>query len=388
MNKQSNEIEWIPISLLLDKIRYLKKRYNSYSIAILSNNNRVIIDNRNLRALVIDGSYFAVVNDFEKWLNKGFIVIQHGYEGKYYVLNTKDGSITRISNMFDPVAQEFLEGKIDYFIWRDMQGKYAIFDKEGKQISKWFDFIDLRGLVFGHSDYYIVKKDGKRAIFHKNGNQISDWLNWIEIYGLVEGKSEYYIAGKDGKVAIFHKDREQISDWFDFVSEDGLVEGKSEYYVAGKNGQEAIFHKDSKKITQWFYSIGKDGLVKGESDYYIAKKDDKYAIFHKDGRQITDWFDYVYPSGLVNGESDYYVAFGDDTENRKARGNVIYIGKLGSLKLYGPLKDISWDSLGFIRDSSNSSIVVYTLDGKRLDISKVEIDQFFKEGEKDYERTK
>jgi hypothetical protein len=66
----------------------------------------------------------------------------------------------------------------------------------------------------------------------------------------------------------------------------------------------------------------------------------------------------------------------------------MYIGKVGSLKLYGPFKDIPWDNLGFIRDSSSSNIVVYTLDGEELNVSKQEVDKFFEEREVNYEQTK
>jgi hypothetical protein len=479
--QDKEEIKWISVNLLSNKIQYPAKKYGNYIVARFSNYGDILIDKRNLKALVltIDRPY-VVAENFEEWLKRGFVVItlfhkrladgsyyqaESSNQNKRYILNAKDGSMVCAGYILSDYTYEFLRGKTDYFILRNTQKKSAIFDKNGKQISDWFDIIYVDGLVEGASDYYVAKKDNKKTIFHKDGYQVTDWFDDVSYFGLVQGQSDYYIARKNGKEAIFHKSGKQITDWYDSVDAYGLALGQSDYYIAGKNYKEAIFHKDGKQVTDWYdqiysgglvdggsdyYKVEKDGkeavfhkdgkqitvwynrvyasnlvrgnsvyyiavkngkeaifhksgrqisdwfdwidsygLVQGQSDYYIADNNDKKAIFDKNGSQISDWFDDIMRYGLVHGESDYYIVFVRDAKKKRTKKETMYIGKLGSPKLLGPLKDfVSWSQLGFISDPSSTSIAVYTLDDKRLDISKQEADEFFKEGEKDYEQTK
>jgi hypothetical protein len=331
MNKQNKQFKWISINLMLDKIRHVEKRYGDYSIAVLLNGYRVVIDNKNSRVLVMNGTYLIDKN-FEKWFKRGFIVINHAEKNKDYIFNAKDGSLVFAGYIVENEA--FLRGTSDYFIVQNTQIKSAIFDKEGKQVSGWYNWIDPNSLVSGKSDYYKVVNNLKQAIFHKDGRLISGWFDKINVDDLANGLPDYYKVENDGKQALFQRDGKQVSDWYDEI-----------------------------------YSID---LTEGSSDYYLAQRNGKHAIFDKNGNQITDWLDWIGLDGLVFGQSDYYVA-----ANRKK----MYIGKLGSSKLFGPFKDIPWDNLGFIRDSSSSNIVVYTLDGKELNISKQEVEDYF-EGKK------
>ncbi|MGC8979826.1 MAG: hypothetical protein ACP5K4_11000, partial [Caldisericum sp.] len=72
--------------------------------------------------------------------------------------------------------------------------KRAIFHKDDKQISSWYDEIQFQGLMNSQSNYYIVENNDKEAIFDKDGKQVTDWFDWIESKGLVEGQSPYYIV--------------------------------------------------------------------------------------------------------------------------------------------------------------------------------------------------
>jgi hypothetical protein len=58
------------------------------------------------------------------------------------------------------------------------------------------------------------REDGKVAIFDVDGNQITDWYDWIWTYGLLRGESKYFIAKKDGRLAIFNVNGKQISEWY------------------------------------------------------------------------------------------------------------------------------------------------------------------------------
>jgi heptaprenylglyceryl phosphate synthase len=132
------------------------------------------------------------------------------------------------------------------------------------------------GLVNGKSNYYVAmrynKKDSiyEKTIFNKNGNQISDWFDWIDAESLVEGKSDYYIAAISNKVAIFHRNGNQISDWFDWIDAEPLVEGKSDYYIAKISNKFAIFHRNGNQISDWFDNIYASGLIRGKAPYYMT----------------------------------------------------------------------------------------------------------------------
>jgi hypothetical protein len=362
MEEQNNEVKWTPISSLLAQVKHVEKRYGDYSIAVLKDGNKVIIDNKNLRALVstIDKPYSIV--GFETWLSRGLILvsflrdpikesrdhIKYNDGGKHYILNAKDRSIVGVGKAFD--AYMFLEGRSDYFLLTNVQGATAIFNKDGKKVTDWFDYISKNDKPCGHVDHYIVRKgykrsiiskegkqiidwydgvssydiydsvsnyyrvekDGKYAIFRKDGHQVSGWYDDIDLDGLVSGESDYFRVKKSDeygdKYAIFDKNGQQISNWYEIVYLDGLVEGESDYYLAKENGKKAIFHKSGKQITRWSNFVGSSGLVDGKSVFYVVGKNGKQAIFHKDGQQITDWFDCVYVDGLVEGKSDYYVA--------------------------------------------------------------------------------
>jgi hypothetical protein len=98
-----------------------------------------------------------------------------------------------------------------------------------------------------------VEKNKKYAIFDKDGRQISDWYDWIEPYGLVKGKSDYYFVKDNGKEAVFHKDLGQVTNWFDRIYAWGLiVYEKDEYYFGCLGENCAIYHKNGKKVSEDF----------------------------------------------------------------------------------------------------------------------------------------
>jgi len=159
----------------------------------------------------------------------------------------------------------------------EVNGKKAIVDENGRKVSPEFDFIyEGAGLLKNESPYYIAailvdtdnpekeliafEKDGKwvtprYAIFDKDGNQISpEWFKSVNPDGLVEGEKELYLAlREDGKWAIFNKDGKQISpeglDWIyklNFFKKEG-----DEVYAAVKDGKVAIFDEDGNQLAEW-----------------------------------------------------------------------------------------------------------------------------------------
>ena len=217
-------------------------------------------------------------------ITMGRYAIYHNKEGKEAVFN--DRTKERISQWWDKVHEDGLAfGESEYYIAETKSKIWAIFHKDVKKmaifhknnpnepITQWWDNINAAGLVEGKSEYYLAQnKDGKWAIFHKdNPNEpITQWWDYIYVEGLVDGRSEYYVAkNEEGKYAIFHKDNpnEPITQWWNTISLTGLVRGQTDYYVAqNKNGDYAIFHKDNpyEPISKWWKNIKwKDGLVGG-----------------------------------------------------------------------------------------------------------------------------
>jgi hypothetical protein len=428
MKEQGERLEWKERRKLLKQIVHIEDRYGNYSILRLSDGHYAVLDWLNFKFLLSSsGRLYALPDNWKKWFKKGFIVVTFSKSlrnSKYYIFNVRDKRFIAEGSEVKVYADAFLEEQSDYFIAGNDHLGYAVFNKDGNQISDWFDEIEIDGLLRYQPGYYKAKKDRKYALFHRDGYQVSDWYDWIRAEGLIENQSDYYLAEQNYKYAIFHKDGRQVSDWFDYINSEGLVFGGSDYYVATKDGKEAIFYKDGQQISDWFDDISISGLIRGRSDYYVVKKDGKYAIFHKngdqisdwfdwlldtyglicnesdyyiamknnkyaifyrDGRQITDWFDQINPEGLVEGSTDYYVAYNFDKTPQDYK-QITYIGKLGSLKLLGPLKAIL--NAGFIYHSLGNTITLKTLDGQTKIFTKQELNNFFEEREVNYEQTK
>jgi hypothetical protein len=150
------------------------------------------------------------------------------------------------------------------------------------------------------------REDGKKAIFDENGKQISQWFDSIGLYGLVSGQSKYYIAkaNKGEKFAVYDVYGNQISpEMFDMVFPEGLLKGQSEYYIAVSeiNGEIkfAIFDVNGNQITKgWFDWVYTFGLVEGKSDYYIACNGDNCAVYHKNGQKVSEEFPKDYMNTL------------------------------------------------------------------------------------------
>ena len=149
------------------------------------------------------------------------------------------------------------------------------------------------------------REDGKKAIFDEKGKQISpEWFYSIGLSGLVEGQSNYYIAkeNKGEKFAVYDVYGNQISpEMFDLVFPEGLLKGQSKYYVAVSeiNGEikSAKCDVNGNQITpEWFDFIYTFGLVEGKSDYYIACNGNNCAIYHKNGQKVSEEF----PKGYMN----------------------------------------------------------------------------------------
>ncbi|MGC9006722.1 MAG: hypothetical protein ACP5JX_04015, partial [Sulfurihydrogenibium sp.] len=208
-----------------------------------------------------------------------------------------------------------------------IEGKYAIVDEKGRQISQLFDYILEAGLVKGQSPYYIAEKDGKWAIFDKDGNMITPgWFKFVYEDGLVEGTKNFYLAVReDEKYAIFDVNGNMLTqEWYDYIDTlDLFKEEGEEVYIAEKDGKRAIFDIDGNQLTKWKGINEEDNKedeeiesevyqsenVNIESKYKVVKVDGKYAIVDENGDRISPLFDFIYEeAGLLKNESPYYIA--------------------------------------------------------------------------------
>ncbi|MGC8771835.1 MAG: hypothetical protein ACP5Q5_11375, partial [Brevinematia bacterium] len=122
MSKQGREVKWIPFNLLLNKVIGFGKRIGDYRIVVTSDYGKIIVDYRNFKALLPVYREYLMVEDFERWLKRGFIVIavfspskryRYFVPQKYYILNAKNGNTVCACNGINTYM--FLEGRSDYF---------------------------------------------------------------------------------------------------------------------------------------------------------------------------------------------------------------------------------------------------------------------------------
>jgi hypothetical protein len=168
----------------------------------------------------------------------------------YYIFNERDKRF--IIKGTEVSADAFLHGKSDYFIVRNDDLEYAIFDRNGKQISQWFDWIYLRDLIGSQSNYYIAEKNGKQAVFHKNGNQVTDWFERIYSYGLADGQSEYYMAEINKLLYVCKLGSRKIIGPFKSIFNYGFIEDPSQDNIIVKTSTDQYVALAKQEADEFF----------------------------------------------------------------------------------------------------------------------------------------
>jgi hypothetical protein len=159
--------------------------------------------------------------------------------------------------------------------------KYAIFDKEGNQVSDWFNRIDEDGLIDGKSEYFwaevlVIGVGFHEALVHIKKGVILE-ARYIRCRYLLNGSSEYFIANNGYYSAIFHKNGERISDWYKSIYDYGLVKGDGEFYIAQKGmpnfvEETLILDKDGNVILSFQYECHVRRLDKNEVKFLLKKR--------------------------------------------------------------------------------------------------------------------
>jgi len=154
---------------------------------------------------------------------------------------------------------------------------------------------DCLKIVKSGKYYDIVRYLKRYAIFDKEGNQVSDWFNKIGEDGLIDGKSEYFwaeifVEGIGVHEALVHIKKGIVFE-ARYITCRHLLNGSSEYFIAGANARYAIFHKSGEKISDWYGYIYDYGFVKGDGELYIAQEGigpyvKKTLILDKNGNVI------------------------------------------------------------------------------------------------------
>ncbi len=148
---------------------------------------------------------------------------------------------------------------------------------------KRFTYYFKEGLPKGESEYFIATeypldkenplKDLKKvkwAIFNKEGEQLTDYFDWISPLGLVKGQSPYFRATENNKEALFTIEG-RITDWFDKIRDRGALSGESDYFWGKKGGKFALYNiKTGEKLTPDFKSSVLAGAVIGVSKYVVG----------------------------------------------------------------------------------------------------------------------
>lgn len=169
-----------------------------------------------------------------------------------------------------------------------------------------FSYYFKEGYPKGESDYFIATeecidqenplkdlKNVKWAIFNKEGKRVSDYFDWISPLGLVKGQSIYFRATENGKEALFTLSG-QVTDWFEKIRDRGALTGESEYFWGKREGKYALYSiKTGKKLTEDFKSSVIAGAVIGKSKYIVGSYgDERFFIIELDtGKKVTPDFD-------------------------------------------------------------------------------------------------
>ncbi len=146
-----------------------------------------------------------------------------------------------------------------------------------------FTYYFKEGFPKGESEYFIATtepldkenplKDLKKvkwAIYNREGEQVSQLFDWISPLGLVKGQSPYFRGTKEGKEAIFTVEK-QITDWFEKIRDRGALTGESPYFWGKKNKTFALYNIETgEKLTPDFKSSVLAGALIGVSKYVVG----------------------------------------------------------------------------------------------------------------------
>ncbi len=146
-----------------------------------------------------------------------------------------------------------------------------------------FSYFFKEGLPKGESDYFIATEDNinkndplrdlknvRWAIYDREGKRVSDFFDWISPLGLVKGQSPYFRGTKDKKEALFTLEA-QITPWFEKIRDRGALTGESIYFWGKKNRVFSLYNvKTGEKLTPDFKSSVLAGAVIGVSKYVVG----------------------------------------------------------------------------------------------------------------------
>jgi len=170
---------------------------------------------------------------------------------------------------------------------------------------------DCLSIIKSGKYYDVIYYSAKYAIFDKEGNQVSDWFNKIGEDGLIDGKSDYFwaeifVRGVGVHEALVHIKKGIVLE-ARYIRCRYLLNGSSEYFIASSGYYSAIFHKSGERISDWYKSIYEYGLIKGDGEFYIAEKGegnfvDETLVLDKDGNVILSFKNECYVKRLDKNE--------------------------------------------------------------------------------------
>jgi hypothetical protein len=131
-----------------------------------------------------------ILSDYIKLFEKGFVIF-----GSALYSAKERKSIPDTSGLKKIEAEAFLNNESDYFIVETEKG-YAIFNKTGKRVTDWFDYIYSYGLADGKSDYYIASKQQELYIGKLGNPNLIGPFKEVKDFGFVKDPTKNTIKIK------------------------------------------------------------------------------------------------------------------------------------------------------------------------------------------------
>ncbi len=222
---------------------YRAVKYKGY-FGYVNKNGKLVIDYQYVKAYDFQGGIAKVSPDGQKWaiINK---------KGKY------------ISKFYDNIS-DFNNGVAIV----QTGHYYGFINNQGKFLSGWYEEVEQMD-----SSLYRVKKSERYALV-SSGYQVTKWYDNIERYN-----KDYWIAEDNGRYAFLNKYGAYVVGWYDKL---WIDPDYPEIILVEKNGKYGFYN-----VKKYYISAMYDSLVFSEG-IAMVKLQDKYGFINLNGKQITN----------------------------------------------------------------------------------------------------
>ncbi len=262
---------------------YRAVKYKGY-FGYVNRNGKLRIDYQYVKAFDFNGGIAKVSADGKKWaiINK---------KGKY------------ISKFYDEIS----DFQNSVAIVRN-EKYYGFINREGKLISGWYERVERMD-----SSLYRVTRSGKNALV-SNGFQVTKWYDRIERYN-----KDYWIARDGDRYAFLNRYGAYVVGWYNKL----WIDPENPQVIFVKKGDKVGFYN----ISNYYISPLYDSLVFSEGIAMVVLNG-KYGFVNLLGKQITQL------------EFDRATPFRNSIATVEKGGKVSYINPEGKLLIKWIPKDV------------------------------------------------